>query len=241
MSLNRFLVILILVFFASCKCDETQSCDGLSAEGQKLMPQNLARSTFESASDSIINIYSRSSRIQGPTSEDCSSAGSGKCDCPDCPDKNGRIHYALSPVISSVPIETRIIGGTVYKGNYYPNDTIIREVLVRNEDFYVVVIDETASSSNPAFQVDFLGFSYIFSVEKVNNEYSLVSNAQDPEIELLASFSTPQKTYDNVLVLNNNASRFNEKSKYLNKLYYSREFGVVAFESKEGELFHLTK
>ncbi|MBL4708318.1 MAG: hypothetical protein JKY48_07765 [Flavobacteriales bacterium] len=239
MSLSRIFVLFVIVLFASCKCDESQSCDGLSGEGQNIMPQELFKSVYKTAGDSIINIYSRSSRIQGSTEEDCKSSGGGKCDCPDCPDKSGRIHYALAPIHSESPIVTRINAGTLYKGVFYPNDTVFNEILIRNEEFYVTTIDETSSSSNPSFQVDFLGFSYIFNVEKVNNEYTLVSNAQNSEIELLTLFSTPEKTYNNLLVLNNQASRFTEKSDYLNKLYYSTNEGVVAFESKDGQLFYL--
>lgn len=238
-KISQLILITLIILIAGCKCDETQSCEGVSPEGIALLPTELGGATFQSTSGRVINIISRTNQIQEATEEECNS-GSNGCECDACPNKIGRITYGLTPFFSSDVIKTSIQGGTTRDGVFFPNDTCIFITITRNEEIYNTTIEEN-SSSDLTFQIDFLGFSYAFNVERDGGGYSLASNADNSQIELLPTFSTPEQTYENVLLLNRGASRLSSTSEHLIKLYYSTSEGIVAYESIQNELFYVVK
>lgn len=232
------LSLTLFIFLGSCDCDETISCKGLNPAATQILQAPLDGTKFTNGLDSILSFHSTFYERTMPSNVDCyQDLYSGACRCEDtpCPSIRGSKEFEITPAL--VDIESRSVGrswlvtdstGTYRKDTTYYVDT---------EVFYSRY---SMGMTNSSIQYEILDARLFFSLKKEQNALAFKSDSLNEGHNFLATYSTPHKTYHRVIEVTNPKRFTSQPSIFLSKIYVELNSGVIAFESKQNELFYLT-
>ncbi|MFT6166528.1 MAG: hypothetical protein ACJASF_001217 [Vicingaceae bacterium] len=233
------LSLTLLSFLVSCHCDDTISCKGLSAPASQILDAPLGGTKFTNGSDSTLTFLSTFYQKTEASNVDCyQELYSGACRCEDtpCPEIRGVKGFEITPAL--IDIESRSVGrswlvtdstGTYRKDTLYYVDT---EVFYKHYEI---------SISNKGISYAILDSRLHFPLKAEQDRFVFNTDSLNPGHNFLANYTTPHKTYNQVIEVTNPKWFFTGRpSIFFSTIYYELNGGVIAFESMQNELFYVT-
>ena len=232
------LSLILFSFLVGCDCDDTISCEGLSAAETRVLDSPLGGTKFTNGSDSTLSFQSIFYQRTRPSNIDCyQDLYSGACECEDtpCPSISGSKSFEITP--AQIDIESRSVRrswlvtdstGTYRKDTLYYVDT---EVLYKGYDIGI---------RNNKIQYTILDARVFIPLKMQQDDVVFQGDSLKEGYNFLATYATPKKTYQQVIEVTNPKRYTGQPSIFFSKIYYDLNAGVVAFESMQNELFYLT-
>jgi hypothetical protein len=238
------LSLILFSFLASCDCDDTVECQGLSAAASQIADNSITENKFTNGTDSTLFFsqtkFSKTSR----SVIDCDRAMFGGCICDDngCPEKVAIRQYRFSNPITFPDsfLRTRSFNVLNPDSTYSTKDTSYHIYYTASHNRYQLGIMDSVFSSPAYLFIRFLDTGFSLDFNLVNNKLIPNISNQMQSVSVLANFSTPYKNYTEVYEFIELYDFGTKKSTLFNKIYLSIEHRVIAFESKQNELFYLT-
>lgn len=222
----------LLLFLSACnECNDEVVCRGISNQAVNKLPfRDVESLTFTNGADSTIVFYRNDYYSSPPEVKDCYKVFSGGCQCPSCDSPFVFVHFE-----SEFPVQTEYevlvtqsfidtIGDSTFR-----RDTTFTTYKTFSSSEYAVSVRDNESGNELSILVQFYDFNNSISINiREDQEYEISLSRGD---SLLSTYETPHKTYQNIVKMYSNNSRMMG----IEEVYYSIEYGVVAFYDENAE------